>query len=163
MQMLRRRAKVAPHLPADPEKKNAAGEQEPDYFQKLRRYAGAYDAKGGRSENADCDCAFLLLGGQVSGGKPDDESIVSSQHQVDGDDLNQGRDSGAADEIGHDASVRAGSISQPIRSTTFDPIKCSTPERSQWRHVLGEQHQTDWKHPQSGDRQKPQHAASCEQ
>jgi len=56
-----------------------------------------------------------------------------------------------------------GSVSQPIRSMTFDPIKSSTPERSQRRHVFGEQRQTDWEHPQSGDRQKPEYAATCEQ
>jgi hypothetical protein len=56
-----------------------------------------------------------------------------------------------------------GAMRQPIRSMTFDPIKCSTPERSQWRHVLGEQRQADWKHPQSGDRQKPEYATGCEQ
>jgi hypothetical protein len=55
------------------------------------------------------------------------------------------------------------SMSQPIRSMTFDPIQRSTPERSQWRYILGEQRQTKRKHPQSGDWQKPENAANCEQ
>jgi hypothetical protein len=53
-------------------------------------------------------------------------------------------------------------MSQPIWSMTFDPIKCSAPQRSQWLHVVGEQNQTDWKHPQSGHRQKPKNAANRE-
>jgi hypothetical protein len=53
-------------------------------------------------------------------------------------------------------------MSQPIWSMTFDPIQSSAPERSQRRHVIGEQRQTDRKHPQSGDRQKPKHAANRE-
>jgi hypothetical protein len=54
-------------------------------------------------------------------------------------------------------------MSQPIWPMTFDPIQTSAPQRSQRRHVIGEQRQTDWKHPQSGDWQKPQNAANCEQ
>jgi hypothetical protein len=45
----------------------------------------------------------------------------------------------------------------------FDPIKSSAPNRSQWRHIIGEQRQTDGKHPQSGDWQKPENAANRKQ
>src|ERR1700740_2750580 len=116
MQILRWRAKLAPHLPADPEKNNTAGEQKPDYLQQLCCHAGAYDAKRGRGKNAEYNCTFSLLAGQAGGGKADDEGVVSGQHQVDRDDLNQGRDGSAGDEIGHDASLRTGSMSQPIWS-----------------------------------------------
>jgi hypothetical protein len=46
---------------------------------------------------------------------------------------------------------------------TFDPIKSSASERSQWFHIFGEQRQTEWKHPQSGNRQKPENPANSEQ
>jgi hypothetical protein len=56
-----------------------------------------------------------------------------------------------------------GSLCQPIGPMTFDPIERSAPERSQWFHIIGEQRQTDRKHPQSRDRQKPENAADREQ
>jgi hypothetical protein len=56
-----------------------------------------------------------------------------------------------------------GSLSQPIRSMTLDPIESAAAERTQWPHVIGEQRQTDWKHPQSDNRQEPENTANCEQ
>jgi hypothetical protein len=56
-----------------------------------------------------------------------------------------------------------GSVGQPIGPVTFDPVKSSVPERSQWFHIISEQRQTDRKHPQSSDRQKPKNAADREQ
>jgi hypothetical protein len=51
---------------------------------------------------------------------------------------------------------------QPIWSMPLDPIERAAAERPQWLHVVGEQRQTDWKHPQSGNRQKPENAANRE-
>jgi hypothetical protein len=45
---------------------------------------------------------------------------------------------------------------------TFNPIKHPAPDQSQWRHVVGKQCQTDWKHPKSKYRQKPENAANRE-
>jgi hypothetical protein len=96
----------------------------------LRCCAGAYNPKSGRNKNAEYNRALSLLGRQACRGKANDDGVVCSQHQVDHDDLNQGRDCGAGDDIGHDASLRAGSMSQPIWSMVFDPIQRSGPERS---------------------------------
>jgi hypothetical protein len=90
-------------------------------------------------------------------------TALSCQHQVDHDHLDQGHDSVAGDDIGHDRSLLAGSISQPIWSVMFDPIQSSGPEGSQGLHVIGQQRQADWKHPQPSDRQKPKSAANCQQ
>jgi hypothetical protein len=67
----------------------------------LRCDAGACDPKSGCSKNSDCDRAFALFGRQTGRGKANDDSIVSRKHQVDHDHLDQGHDSVAGDEIGH--------------------------------------------------------------
>jgi hypothetical protein len=128
---------LEPHLPADPEEKNAAGKQKPKYLQQLRCYAGECVSKSGCSKNSDYDRALSLLGRQTGRGKANDDSIVSRQHQVDHDDLDQGHDSVAGSDIGHNGSLLVASISQPIWSVTFDPIQSSGPERSQGPHVIG--------------------------
>jgi hypothetical protein len=92
--------KLAPHLPADPEKKTA-GKHKSEYLQQLCCYTGAYDPKCGRDNNADYNGALSLLGWEPCGGKPYDDCIVSSQHQVDHDDLDQSRYGGTGYEIGH--------------------------------------------------------------
>jgi hypothetical protein len=45
--------------------------------------------------------SIALFGRQTGRGKANDDSIVSRQHQVDHDHLDQGHDSVAGDEIGH--------------------------------------------------------------
>ncbi len=78
-----------------------------------RCYAGAYDPKGSSSKNADYDRALSLLGRQTGCSEANDDSIVSSQHQVDHDDLDQGRDGAAGDQIGHGRSTCVEFMSQP--------------------------------------------------
>src|SRR5215469_9513878 len=157
------RVELAPHLPADPEEKNATGEREPKYLQQLRCDAGECNPKSGCSKNSDYDRALALLGRQAGCGMANDNGIVSGQHQVDYDDLDQGHGSVAGDEIGHNGSLRAGPISQPIWSVMFDPIQSPGPEGSQGLHVVGEQRQADRQHPQASDRQKPKSAANGQQ
>jgi hypothetical protein len=41
----------------------------------------------------------------------------------------------------------------------FDPIENSGSARPQQLHIVGEKCQTDWKHPESHDRQEPQQQA----
>ena len=53
------------------------------------------------------------------------------------DHLDQGHDDVAGDDIGHNRSLFAGSISQPIWSVMFDPIQSSGPEGSQGLHIIG--------------------------
>jgi hypothetical protein len=52
---------------------------------------------------------------------------------------------------------------QPLRTVTFDPVENSRAQRSQQRHIVGEEHEADWKHPQSGDRQKPKNPTERQQ
>ncbi len=78
-----RRRKLAPHLPAYPEQQYAAGEQQADDLQQLRRHQREHDAQAGRRGDADQDCLRALMGGQAGGGKADDDGIVAGQHQVD--------------------------------------------------------------------------------
>jgi len=86
-----RRVKLAPHLPADPQEKNAPSEQKPEYLQQLRCNSGAYDPKDGRSKNADENGALPLLVREPCRGKAYDDCIISRQDQVDHYDLGQSR------------------------------------------------------------------------
>lgn len=106
--MLGCRVNLAPHLPADPKEKNAASERKPEHLQQLRCDPRAQDPQSSCRKNADCDRTLALLKRQAGRGKTDDESVVSSQHEVDEDDLNQGADRLAADETGHDGSCERG-------------------------------------------------------
>jgi hypothetical protein len=96
--------KLAPHLPADPQKKNAAGEKKAKYLQQLRCNKGACDPENGRSKNADENGAIALFAWKPCRGKSYDDGIISCQHQVDHDDLGKARDGGAADYFGHGSS-----------------------------------------------------------
>jgi hypothetical protein len=104
-----------------------------------------------------------LLRRQARCRKANHDGVVSGQQQVDHDDLDQGRDSVTGDDIGHDESLRARSIGQPIWSVMFDPIQSSGPERSQEPDVIGKQRQASRKHPQPRDRQKRKNATNCQQ
>jgi hypothetical protein len=46
-----------------------------------------------------------------------------------------------------------------MRSVMFDPIEDAGSARPQQWHIVGEERQTDWKHPQSQDRQEPKKPA----
>ena len=87
MLILRFRAQLAPHLPADPQEKNSTGEQKPKYLQQLYRYAGEYDSQSGRSKNSYDDYPPALLRRQTGSSKGNNDRIVSSQYQVDHNDL----------------------------------------------------------------------------
>jgi len=45
----------------------------------------------------------------------------------------------------------------------FDPIGNSASARPQQLHIVGEGCQTDWKHPESTDRQEPKNSAKRQQ
>jgi hypothetical protein len=79
-------------------------QQKPKYLQQLRRDACQYDSKNGRNNNADYDGALSLLRRQAGSCKANDDCVVSSQHQVDHDDLQQCRESFAVDAFTHDGS-----------------------------------------------------------
>jgi hypothetical protein len=96
---------LAPHFPANPEEEHAACKHKSEYLQQLCCYSGAYDPKSGRSKDTCYDGALSLRGWETCGGKPYDDGIVSSQHQVDHDDLDQSCYSATGYDIGHDGCV----------------------------------------------------------
>jgi hypothetical protein len=50
-----------------------------------------------------------------------------------------------------------------MRSVMFDPIQGARPDTTQHCHIIGEERQADWKHPQSHERKKPKDAAHHQQ
>jgi hypothetical protein len=50
-----------------------------------------------------------------------------------------------------------------MRSVVFDPIQGARPDTAQRFHIIGEERQADWKHPQSHERKKPKKAARHQQ
>jgi hypothetical protein len=80
MLILRFRAQLAPHLPADPQEKNAPREQKPEDLKQLRCNSGAYNPKNGRSKNADKNSALPLLVWEAGRGEAYDDGIISGQH-----------------------------------------------------------------------------------
>ena len=61
---------LAPHLPADPEQQHAAGEQQADERQQLRRDQREDDAQHGRGDDADQDRLARAALGQAGRGEP---------------------------------------------------------------------------------------------
>jgi hypothetical protein len=58
-----------------------------EYLQQLHRYAGEYDSQSGRSKNSYDDHPPALLRRQTDSSKGNNDRIVSSQYQVDHNDL----------------------------------------------------------------------------
>jgi hypothetical protein len=63
----------------------------------------------------------------------------------------------------NDTVLRASSIIDPMRVATFYPVQNARPQRSQRRRVIGKQRETEWQHPESDQREKPQDPAKCQQ
>ncbi|MCY1239654.1 hypothetical protein D9M72_524640 [compost metagenome] len=97
-------ADFAPHLPADPQQQNTAGEQEADDFQELDRDAGERDAQHSCRDDADEDDLLALLRRQPGGGKADDDGVVAGKNQIDDDDLQKRCQTGGGKDF-HDATV----------------------------------------------------------
>jgi hypothetical protein len=53
--------------------------------------------------------------------------------------MDQGRNSMTGDGFGHDGSLRARSIGQPVWAVKFDPIQSSGSERSEEPDVIGKE------------------------
>lgn len=87
-------AKFAPHLPADPEQQQAAGQQQPDDCQQIDCDAGKENTQNGRGQNADNDRLAALRGLEAGSGKADNHGIVAGENEVDSDDLQQSRQTG---------------------------------------------------------------------
>ncbi len=97
-------AQIAPHLPADPEQEDAAGQQQADDLEKLDGDAGKRDAQDGGGKNADQDRLLALVGRQPRRGKTDDDGVVAGQHQVDEDDLQKRQQAGRGENF-HDVTI----------------------------------------------------------
>jgi hypothetical protein len=93
-----------------------AREREAQYLQQLRCYTGASDAESGCRKNIDCNSALSLCVWQTSRSKGSDDGIVSSQHQVDHNDLDQTRS--------------VGDLSIPYWGQNLIPPRCSLRKRA---------------------------------
>ena len=95
-------------------KVHPAGEQKADDLHDLRRQYRKQYAQRGCGENADQNRLASLRLRQAGGCKADDDCIVSGQHQVDQNDLQQGGEGVDAEEFRH------GSCSPSCRES--DPV-----------------------------------------
>ena len=81
-------AQLAPHLPADPEQKQAAGDEKArSEAKELGGGEREDDAQDRGGDDADEDRLGALILGQARRREPDDDGVVAGQHQVDHDDL----------------------------------------------------------------------------
>ena len=90
----RGRAKLAPHLPADPEQQDATGEKQADDLEQLDGQAGENDAQDRRGDDADQDGLVTLFLGETGRRKADDDGVVAGQNEVDHHHLQEGGDLG---------------------------------------------------------------------
>ncbi|MNL53617.1 hypothetical protein D3C87_1768800 [compost metagenome] len=88
--MLMRRSEFAPHFPADPQKQNAASEQQADDLQQLRGCQCKTDTQQRSGNDANQNCLGALFLRQACRSKADDDGIVTSQNQIDHDNLREG-------------------------------------------------------------------------
>ena len=80
-------AQFAPHLPADPEQKDAADQDQAEDLQKLGGDAGKADAQHGGRDDADEDRLVALVLGKAGRSQANDDGVVARQHEIDHDDL----------------------------------------------------------------------------
>ena len=116
-------AQLAPHLPANPQKQDAAGQQQTDHLQQLSRNTGEDDAQASGGNDTDDDSAPALLGGQARRGKADDDGVVAGQHEVDQDDLEQRGQRVGGHEFSHDRSFLGSGRIEPVRLAALDPVE----------------------------------------
>ena len=79
-----------PHLPADPQQQDAAGEQQADDSQQLHGDQGEADPQHDGRRETDQDRLLALFGREGRGGETDRDGVVAGQHQVDHQHLAQG-------------------------------------------------------------------------
>jgi len=98
---LAHRTQLPPELPANPEQKDAAGEQQSDDLKELRRHGGERDTQNGGRQDADEDRLAALVARQAGGRQADDDGIVAGQNEIDDDNLQEGSDNAARKEVPH--------------------------------------------------------------
>ena len=74
-------AQLAPHLPADPEQQDAAGEQQADDLQKLGGEPGEDDAQDRGGDDAEQDGLVALFLGEAGRGEADDDGVVAGERR----------------------------------------------------------------------------------
>ncbi len=82
-------ADFAVHLPADPEQQDTAGQGQTDDGEQLRRDGREKDTQADRAGKAPEDDPPTNFGRYAGRGKPDDDRVIASQHDVDDNDLHQ--------------------------------------------------------------------------
>ena len=80
-------AQFSPHLPAYPQQQDPACEQQADNLQDLRRHPREQNAQQRRGDDADQNRLASLRLGQARGSEADDNGVVTSEHQIDQNDL----------------------------------------------------------------------------
>ena len=90
---------LAPHLPANPEEKDAACKEKPHDLQQLRRDGGKGDAHDRRGDDPQKDRAGALLFRQTRRCKADDDGIVACKREVDANNLQQRREPGRRENL----------------------------------------------------------------
>ena len=93
-------AKLAPHLPGDPQQQQPAGQDQPDDLEQLGDDQGEADAQHQGSDDADEDDLAPLVGRQSSRQGADDDRIVAGQHQVDHQHLEEGGEGRRLGDVG---------------------------------------------------------------
>jgi hypothetical protein len=129
------RAQLAPHLPAHPEKEDAACKQESYDLEELGCQKSEDDAQDRGGQNAEQDRLVALLLRETGSGKADDDGIVAGERQIDADHHQEGDDlrSEKLREIKHAVPHMSG-CGQRMRNVQRDasgivlPWKCSRQE-----------------------------------
>ena len=84
-----RGAKLAPHLPANPEQQNAAGKQQANDLEELRGHAGERNAQHRGRHHADQNGLAPLVRWEPRGSEPDHDRVVAGENEIDQDHLNE--------------------------------------------------------------------------
>ena len=108
----------APHLPAHPQKQEAARQKQADDGQKLNGDQRQADAQDDGDGQADQDGLAALFLGQGGGGQAHGHGVVAGQDEVDHQHLAEG--GGLTDQFGIGEEVHAGLI-RPDRTRAKSP------------------------------------------
>jgi hypothetical protein len=82
-------AQLAPHLPADPQQQEAAGQQQADHAQQPGGDQGEGDPQHDRRAQAVENDLLAVLGRQAAGSQAHGHGVVAGQDQVDHQNLQQ--------------------------------------------------------------------------
>ena len=115
-------AKLAVHPPRDPQQQIPPASTRPTICSSCDDDEREGDAQHQRGEHADQDDFLALIRRETGGQRSDDDRIVAGEHDVDQQDLEEGRDRAGADEAG----IHRDSLAE-ARRTCLKPSTCSPP------------------------------------